>query len=1091
MRTASLCFARLSRAPNEARLSSRLYRSVCSRPRLAPQPSRSGFSSAATAFKRKSGPSDSHGSHREPDTTKTAATKQPVRLLDPSTEARRFNKFLPVRLRIGQDDASLQELEPNVDDILGTDVRNRKEMEQKTDVYLWMIEHGHKHAVVSLFNATLKGVASRKQTISDGLPSNIAWPNHIFDDLEYEAVDVDRHDLRSASISTEHDDQFLSRSASLDGRFMRHTWTTLARIVLRAADVDSDVAQDYMSTAQLILSTLHNLEMVPNEVYTYTTSSWSSYIKKPPILHLVSSRILTALSDAKWRAQQNDAIAQATALGMSLKEISESVPGGRFRLKVRPLAPEIWLEFILWCCVHGGYWKAATDIIIMLSKSENPWFAVRWCSTHSTQGFDSFVDWDRLKLRHGGSVGLIEGYSREKPFVEVPERTVSVEVVLALVDGIIDNEINTQPSMDKETALKTLRPHMNDVRSLIQFLEPHDLPSSYFDYLESRLLQTDVLDVNLAPSLLQRWSMRVADVRKLETIREPATAHLGLELESILDNGLLENGVQHQALDRLVQAGALHNALVVFNDCQELTDQKKVKSITEFLQPQTPPEKSFFTSRTHKHHLEYAGSHGQIPYYRLAAFLNVVSDAKLAGLGEWLLFSSDWDGALLPEAAYESTCMFPALLKFASLTKDATLRSRVQAAINQPGRKLSVRTLRALLDSAFIALDLHGARQRLDQLRIAQAGGVGLGNIAQLAVVILKLENAARTSRTPVNTQQHAKATRLMAAILQGQFNCIRGDFTLSQRRLFNQCVSHLLRIFADCDGSVLQRFAKRFAQSYISGNQVSLPAKVFNVLLNGIAETRGAIQARKVFELFCQEPGTEDGHYVYSDPLNEELYYDEDVPEATTRDSQAAQPSTPGENASERSMAAGNSLTEATDLDFTDAQPTTFVDSFFTGHAETDSNPVGEGSIVAPAIESGSSQSSPQADASATDIDAYLTPMQVTVANLSTLRTIVSVAVVERDTGELETSSEGRDVISWALRVYRRLGVLDPDILSQEIRQPVSQLDIPRPEARVVRRPLVASKASPLWAEAVRSSKARMRQQSGTRLPLAERSGT
>lgn len=286
------------------------------------------------------------------------------------------------------------------------------------------VKHGRWSAVMSIVESLIAGAAARITNESSAqLPSNLDWPMSTLDDADIAPIELDAISYSHTTCSARWDEfQFDPRNtdsmATEKYTAIEQIWMSLGFIILESANLPSAPFTQAMKYVYQIIARLHSSGFVPEHVYTYVHTLNDSTVRRPPIMHLLSSRILTTLSDAVWRAHQDKVIAQAASAGASYRDLGRDPPGGRFRLKVRELGPEVWLEFVLWCCVDGGFAKAGSSIVERMRSrnTDSPWFANQWTSAAGDGAADNeLIDWDRVKLRHGGSVGQIEGYSRERP----------------------------------------------------------------------------------------------------------------------------------------------------------------------------------------------------------------------------------------------------------------------------------------------------------------------------------------------------------------------------------------------------------------------------------------------------------------------------------------------------------------------------------------------------------------------------------------------------------------------------------------------------------------------------------------------------
>ena len=84
---------------------------------------------------------------------------------------------------------------------------------------------------------------------------------------------------------------------------MGQIWQALGNLIIRSAE-DATAAQMIMPHVLSLLATLHHHGIVPESVYREAPSHDMGSVQQPPLLHMLSSKILTALSDAAWDARQ-------------------------------------------------------------------------------------------------------------------------------------------------------------------------------------------------------------------------------------------------------------------------------------------------------------------------------------------------------------------------------------------------------------------------------------------------------------------------------------------------------------------------------------------------------------------------------------------------------------------------------------------------------------------------------------------------------------------------------------------------------------------------------------------------------------------
>ena len=196
-------------------------------------------------------------------------------------------------------------------------------------------------------------------------------------------------------------------------------------MIVEATKQTEEASRVTMSYVYQILALLHTQNFIPHSLYYYEPAQDPSVLQRPPTLRMLSSRILSTLSDATWRAQEQDALSDAAAAGAEYSYRGYELPGARYKLRVHELGPEVWLEAVLWSCVEGGYVKEAAGIVAVMSREsgENSWSVINWDAIQNpTARFPpkkGKVDVDSAKRQvRGQGTGVlgssIEGYSGGK-----------------------------------------------------------------------------------------------------------------------------------------------------------------------------------------------------------------------------------------------------------------------------------------------------------------------------------------------------------------------------------------------------------------------------------------------------------------------------------------------------------------------------------------------------------------------------------------------------------------------------------------------------------------------------------------------------
>ncbi|MCJ1307439.1 hypothetical protein MMC25_001085 [Agyrium rufum] len=160
-----------------------------------------------------------------------------------------------------------------------------------------------------------------------------------------------------------------------------YVFLSLGCLLIEATNLSPERSREILSYVHQLLAMMHHYGLVPASIYDYTPEMEASGVHKPPSLHLLQSRILTILSDAAWSAMEKDITREGEPMEMKYARDEKELSKGEFRPRIRPLSPEIWLDFILWCCVETGRLSHAAWLITRLSEgpsTQSQWHTVGW-----------------------------------------------------------------------------------------------------------------------------------------------------------------------------------------------------------------------------------------------------------------------------------------------------------------------------------------------------------------------------------------------------------------------------------------------------------------------------------------------------------------------------------------------------------------------------------------------------------------------------------------------------------------------------------------------------------------------------------------
>ncbi|KAF1982235.1 hypothetical protein K402DRAFT_397676 [Aulographum hederae CBS 113979] len=193
-------------------------------------------------------------------------------------------------------------------------------------------------------------------------------------------------------------EDFVSFEDSIKGHNRRKNalgllWSSLGTMIVEAAPSagtasGDETRPDVIPHVLEILALLHRHGVIPEPLYDYVATADPTALQKSPLLHLVSPRILTSVSDA--------------GLGLEIKARSQEnffdhLPPGSHLMQARvpELGPEIWLEFVLWSCLHGGWISEGAAILGQVMKKG---WGLRLQLDQGSTPSNEAEDWTRLSF---------------------------------------------------------------------------------------------------------------------------------------------------------------------------------------------------------------------------------------------------------------------------------------------------------------------------------------------------------------------------------------------------------------------------------------------------------------------------------------------------------------------------------------------------------------------------------------------------------------------------------------------------------------------------------------------------------------------
>ncbi|KAL8724641.1 MAG: hypothetical protein Q9166_007831 [cf. Caloplaca sp. 2 TL-2023] len=734
----------------------------------------------------------------------------------------------------------------------------RRIKDSKGDLLTYLtVNEDRQDAVVWLVEAMLKEHANDPETRSTlfELPTVSEEELPSLDDV-----------TRSATMSAEMLDVRRSLKLDLDtltdpiDRPASHVclgqiWRSVGSMILQAAEHKpaSAESRSIMVCVHRILAHLHHVGAVPSSIYNQTQAQDPSVLQRPPTLYLWSLRIMGDLSDASLNSI-NPVPAPTENEPFSLHDASSTSGAGLSQVARGSLAPEvepqIWLDFVLWCCVEGGWITEAAEIVQeMWARSvEGQQYSVIDWNTLRQQTAPKLPWTTRIKLAINGSRmreyagGASFGSYDERAYsLKPPERTVSSEVIAAIVDALV-NTASPRPNISGykpsivESKISVCKILLDRQRLALEFCSWDSIILRMFESLSS--------DPNVPQTFLEKilsWSPSF--------LQEPDSANSAYKSSSmaqtyIADPSAVTPGLLHQLLMNFALVGDFHAALRIFQRLQYTVDVNRRISLDSFHTMvssifQRDEDEVSIRSTVQP---EVPGLNPQLPGFVLAPFLDLITDVKDLDLGRWLLYSDDVDGCIIPQSMYSDPVVQPALISFASAAGDERLLNNVTERLEAP---LPEGVLRALLHHQIRSAEWGGVREILELFRDVDELTWDATDVMALAGAALRLE------KVPSDVDTLSPGV-LLQRLMRGEYNKALDP---SQRREFSQprVLNQLARIIASVPSELSRQLSPFYPVRYSRLSAGStIPTRAFNDFLECTVELFGILEGKRLCDQWC-----------------------------------------------------------------------------------------------------------------------------------------------------------------------------------------------------------------------------------------------
>ncbi|KAL8972551.1 MAG: hypothetical protein Q9183_000497 [Haloplaca sp. 2 TL-2023] len=644
-----------------------------------------------------------------------------------------------------------------------------------------------------------------------------------------------------------------------------------------------------MACVHRILSHLHHVGAVPESIYNYAPATDPSVLQRPPTLYYWSGRIMAVLSDAYWTsANPPPKAVQGTDLAIYDPDDPNGarLPSVDMASLVPEVETQIWLDFVLWCCVEGGWITEGADIVYEMWERESKGrkhSVIDWNTLNAQKaprtpwiaGFKAAINRTGM-LSHAGGAAFASDDGR-MAFLKPPKRTISSEVVAAIIDGLV-NTASSRPEAYGNSHGNVYK-RVNVCKILLERRKQHGLGSTSWNSVVLRLSDSFSMNQHTPSTFLQHlvsWSpsflQESAAVNSAYLSTSPAQTY-------VADPSAVPLGLLHRLLLEFILAGNYRRALTIFRSLQEMVDNNRRISLDSLPEMVSLDHGQFdeeaLTKGGEQQHAP--GLNAQLPVNVIAPFLDMITDAKYFDLGRWLLHSEDVDGCVIPPTMYSDPMLQPALIRFASAIDDRVLLDGVTQQLKTP---LPEATLRALLHHQINTHKWDGVKEILELLR--DGDGLAWDATDVVAIVRALLHGKDTPFDNAGNGAKGSDAFNLLDGLLRGRYN---KSLEASHLRDFSQThmVNQLISLIMSVPGGIGHHFeALSNTRSHRLAASCTIPTKAFNMLLESVVELFGVHEGKKLCERWCSlngasSPNSRSNHHSASqavEPNMQTIYH-------------------------------------------------------------------------------------------------------------------------------------------------------------------------------------------------------------------------
>ena len=718
---------------------------------------------------------------------------------------------------------------------------------------LWLI-----HAILERY---AKEVSARRE-LEATAPSNLLYS------MPYQALDEVTMSPILPQILPQSSEPFLrgleaptgAASFSSINQAIGQVWQSLGSMIIEAANhpAGSVASKSIMIHVRHILALFHEFDVLPPSIYSYAPANEPLLLQRPPTLNIMSERIMAAISDAARKNNYDFSNEQPTSTALNDEEdedddsdAGDDIPAD-FMEDVHPsLGPHVWLEFVLWSCIEGGWVNEAAETVhhaLAYNRDSTLQWSVRdWYTRDKQDGLRR--DWLDPRSLETSGISPGRAHLNELKMLQMAPNTISSEVVCTLIDALLSTtSTDTTVYGNNATYVR------NMISSCKRILESrhHGMENTSWNAVVIRMTEALSSDYQfnsaVLEQLLEAWSKEPKDdIRVTNSSHGPSIP----TEQHIKDSSHAPLGLWHMTLDDFARRGDVQGAVRVFHKLRTIASgtQTSLETVaTKSASSLDPIPKGLLANgniqQTESHFMK------DIPLDTMATILDLLVETKRFDLAKQMLFGENNTKAL-PAQVCSYQCIQPALIRFAMATADKDLLERVTRELEVP---IPGATLHALLHCQIRNRNWDRVEEILNFLRDGEDMGWDATDFVAIAQAILRLGQEERTM-PKIDSRLSERPCQIFQTLLQGAYN---SPPTPSEQRDENQTrmIQQLGRILesvptGEFDALVSQARSHEIETTYMS---CKVPTKAFNMLLESVVDVYGSPAGKELWETWCSE---------------------------------------------------------------------------------------------------------------------------------------------------------------------------------------------------------------------------------------------